>query len=192
MSIEQAKSEMRAFMRRRRKLSFDEATAIMPRLLVNLMPLLKTVKNVAVYYAKMNEPDLKLVIEYCLGHSINVFAPIAARENKMMRFEAVFDNQVRDIFYSENYILGKEINAFSLDLVLVPLLAVDFSGIRLGQGGGYYDTTFAVSSSQVRPILCGVGYDWQLVDSLPHYDWDIRLDYFVDSSKLHHFTLGMD
>ncbi len=61
-------------------------------------------------------------------------------------------------------------------VVLVPLLAYDVTGHRLGYGGGYYDRTLAAlrASGAVRAI--GVAFSAQAVDSLPGAAHDQRLD----------------
>ncbi len=58
------------------------------------------------------------------------------------------------------------------DLILTPLLAFDGSGARLGQGGGYYDRTFAARPEVLR---VGFAYAGQQVDDLPVESHDIRL-----------------
>ena len=58
------------------------------------------------------------------------------------------------------------------DLILTPLLAFDVRGGRLGQGGGYYDRTFAVRPETLR---IGFAYAGQEVDALPVEPHDIRL-----------------
>ena len=66
-----------------------------------------------------------------------------------------------------------------LDLVLVPLVAFDDRGNRLGMGGGYYDQTFAFLSQRQhyrRPTLLGVAYEFQRLVALPVQAWDIPLD----------------
>lgn len=62
-----------------------------------------------------------------------------------------------------------------LDLILVPLLAFDANGGRLGQGGGYYDRCF-VRRSAGHPRLIGLAYAGQHVEQVPVEAWDIRLD----------------
>ena len=59
------------------------------------------------------------------------------------------------------------------DLILTPLLAFDATGGRLGQGGGYYDRTFAARPDVVR---VGFAYAGQQVADLPVEPHDIRLD----------------
>lgn len=76
---------------------------------------------------------------------------------------------------------------FQLDLVLVPLLAFDRRGQRLGQGGGYYDRSFAFLKDQARPtepLLVGVGYAFQEVEELAAEPWDIALDYVATDREL--------
>jgi len=66
----------------------------------------------------------------------------------------------------------------ALDLVLVPLVAFDEHGTRLGMGGGFYDRTFAFlrhRTSWCRPRLIGVGYEFQRVVRLPTRPWDVVL-----------------
>jgi len=58
------------------------------------------------------------------------------------------------------------------ELILTPLLAFDADGGRLGQGGGYYDRTFAALPDAVR---IGFAYAGQRVDGLPIEAHDIRL-----------------
>jgi 5-formyltetrahydrofolate cyclo-ligase len=64
-----------------------------------------------------------------------------------------------------------------MHVVLVPLLAFDAVGHRLGTGGGYYDRSFAFRrTAPAPPWLVGVGYGFQRVDSLPAQAWDVPLD----------------
>ena len=58
------------------------------------------------------------------------------------------------------------------ELILTPLLAFDDTGARLGQGGGYYDRTFAALPNITRIGLC---YTGQRVESLPIEAHDMRL-----------------
>ncbi len=58
------------------------------------------------------------------------------------------------------------------DLIITPLLAFDAAGGRLGQGGGYYDRTFAAVPDALR---VGFAYTGQAVDPLPMEAHDIRL-----------------
>ena len=181
------KNELRKLMRAKRaQISSVDAAFTSGKLLDSLQPLLETAKNIAIYFAAGSELNLDSVISYCLEQENNVFAPVATRNSKTMRFEQIFDAKPRDIFYPEDYELVSELKWYNLDLVLLPLVAVDAKGYRLGQGGGYYDTTFATRESS--PLLCGVGYQQQLIAEVPCEEWDLRLDYFVSECQLLKFT----
>jgi 5-formyltetrahydrofolate cyclo-ligase len=66
----------------------------------------------------------------------------------------------------------KIIEPNDLDLVLMPLVAFDAHGNRLGTGGGYYDRTFAQAS---QPLLIGVAFSCQEVPQIEAQSWDIKL-----------------
>ncbi len=62
-------------------------------------------------------------------------------------------------------------------LILVPLLAFDRLGHRLGQGGGFYDRTFeALRRSGRAPPLVGLAFSGQELDAIPHGPLDQPLD----------------
>lgn len=66
---------------------------------------------------------------------------------------------------------------WSLDLILMPLVAFDDDGNRLGMGGGFYDRTLeALWRHPVRPRLVGVAHRFQRVGWIPTAEWDIPLD----------------
>jgi 5-formyltetrahydrofolate cyclo-ligase len=65
------------------------------------------------------------------------------------------------------------------DLFLVPLLAFDRGGRRLGYGGGYYDRTLAALRARGTVLAVGVAFAAQQVDLLPDGSFDQRLDWVV-------------
>lgn len=64
-------------------------------------------------------------------------------------------------------------------LLLVPLLAFDRLGTRLGYGKGHYDRTVAALREEGRVFACGLGFHVQMVDELPVEDHDQPLDWAV-------------
>ena len=68
------------------------------------------------------------------------------------------------------------------DVVLVPLLAFDAAGHRLGYGGGFYDRTLARLRA-IKPVVAvGVAYDELKVDAVPHQGYDQPLDWVLTPS----------
>jgi 5-formyltetrahydrofolate cyclo-ligase len=70
------------------------------------------------------------------------------------------------------------------DLLLVPLLAVTPAGIRLGQGGGYYDRALAGLRSTGPVMAIGLAWDVQIVHALPRDPWDQLLDHIATPTRL--------
>jgi 5-formyltetrahydrofolate cyclo-ligase len=68
------------------------------------------------------------------------------------------------------------------DILLVPLLAFDRRGWRLGYGGGFYDRTLASLRGRKPMAAVGLADDEQLIDAVPHLDYDQRLDWVLTPS----------
>jgi len=73
-----------------------------------------------------------------------------------------------------------EIPPRDLDLVLVPGVAFDLRGHRLGRGQGFYDRLLA----NVRGLKCGVAFDEQIVNAVPAETRDVRMDFIVTPARL--------
>jgi 5-formyltetrahydrofolate cyclo-ligase len=73
------------------------------------------------------------------------------------------------------------------DLVLVPLVAVDRAGTRLGQGKGHYDRVLG-GLREHGALLIGVGWPVQMLDgAIPIDPWDVPLDGFASPDGLEMF-----
>jgi len=69
------------------------------------------------------------------------------------------------------------------DLVVVPGVAFDEAGYRLGHGKGYYDRAFAAELGD-SPTLVGFGYEFQIVEAVPHDERDRQMDAIVTDQKV--------
>lgn len=70
------------------------------------------------------------------------------------------------------------VRAYALDLILVPLVAFDIHGNRLGMGGGFYDRTLAYLKHRRywrKPHIYGAAYEFQKIDALSRMAWDIPM-----------------
>ena len=82
----------------------------------------------------------------------------------------------------------RRIAAHELDCVLLPLVAFDESGNRLGRGAGYYDRTFAFMQERAqkhKPCLIALAYDFQKVTRIAADTWDIPVDIIVTEKKIY-------
>jgi len=72
--------------------------------------------------------------------------------------------------------------ALEPDILIVPLLAFDRRGWRLGYGGGFYDRTLKGLRAHKAVVAVGLAHDEQEVDAVPHLDYDQRLDWVLTRS----------
>jgi 5-formyltetrahydrofolate cyclo-ligase len=80
-----------------------------------------------------------------------------------------------------------EVAAHDIDLFVVPGLAFDRRGTRVGYGGGYYDELAAYVHAHpdaTNARFVGLGYDFQLVDTCPKGEWDVPLDSVVTDERV--------
>ncbi len=69
----------------------------------------------------------------------------------------------------------------SLDAIVVPTLAVDPRGHRIGYGAGYYDRALAQFAPQTSTL--GVAFDFQLVAEVPNTEGDVAVGWIVTDSR---------
>ena len=74
------------------------------------------------------------------------------------------------------------------DSVLLPVVAFDGGGYRLGYGGGYFDRTLAVIAR--RPLVIAVGYDMQFIETIHPQPHDIPVDYVVTERGVYERRAG--
>ena len=81
---------------------------------------------------------------------------------------------------------GKVWPVDQIDMVVVPALAFDRLGNRLGRGGGFYDRFLALPG--MRAVMCGLAFSEQLVGPLPVHDNDYPVDLLVTDTDVLHFN----
>jgi 5-formyltetrahydrofolate cyclo-ligase len=72
-----------------------------------------------------------------------------------------------------------EVDVEDIDVMLLPGLAFDRAGRRLGYGGGYYDEVAGKLRAAGRGFLVGLAYDFQLVERCPAGEADVGVDCVV-------------
>jgi 5-formyltetrahydrofolate cyclo-ligase len=78
-----------------------------------------------------------------------------------------------------------EVAVWDVDVMLVPGLAFDGEGRRVGQGGGYYDAAGRLLRDKgVAGLMIGLAYDFQIVERCPFDDRDVAVDYVVTERRV--------
>jgi 5-formyltetrahydrofolate cyclo-ligase len=71
-----------------------------------------------------------------------------------------------------------------LAVMIVPGMAFDAAGRRLGFGGGYYDGVLAGARASGRTAIIGFAYDFQIVDEVPSGEGDMPVDFVVTDERV--------
>lgn len=153
------------------------------------LPEYHTDARVAGYWAVNGELALNLVIPPLLARGQQFLLPVlsAERELRFAPWQAGDPVEPNRHGIPEPTHIERPLAPFQLDLVLVPLLAFDRRGQRLGYGGGWYDRSFAFLNEQARPtepLLVGVAYDFQELDAIESATWDVPLDFVATDREL--------
>lgn len=149
--------------------------------------LLRGKRRVSAYFATDGELDPGPLAARMHQAGIKVFYPALERQRRMTFWkldpgEKISLNRI-GIWEPFNR-RGHPAPAWSLSLVLLPLVAFDSHGTRLGMGGGYYDVYLA-RLHKPRPLLVGYAHACQEVAKIDREPWDVPLDAVVTEASLH-------
>lgn len=141
----------------------------------------KQCTHIACYLPYQNEFNTIPIIENIWLHHKTCYLPILTPEKELLFASYHEGEELQENRYSIlEPIKTETIKAHELELVILPLIAFDAKGNRLGTGGGYYDRTFSflqsLSKTAPRPFLLGLGYALQQINEIPVDVWDIKLD----------------
>lgn len=158
-------------------------------------PAFKASRRIATYLANDGEVPLHATATHLWRQNSDCYLPLLfSFSGKKMRFASYHP---ASSFLNNKYNIPepvvpvkKQLKANMLDFVLLPLVAFDLAGNRLGMGGGYYDQTFnflRFRKAWKKPRLIGVAYDFQQTEFLENDPWDVPVDAIVTPTRLIQF-----
>lgn len=169
---------------RRKQLSGDYEKKNMSH--VHLRPLLNNINSdyVGSYVDYNFELSTNSLNKYLIEKNINICLPKINSKSKEINFFK-FCTGTKLIKNKYNILEPEVTNEIIFPkLVLVPLLAFNESGFRLGYGGGFYDKYF--SSQEEKDIIkVGLGFSFQKANQIPIESHDQKLDWILTESYLY-------
>ena len=151
--------------------------------------------SIGAFLAFDGEPDLAGLISTAWDRGQRVFLPIVHGKGQPLSF-AAYDKEstlVKNRFgiLEPDPATAQRVDPTELDCVLAPLVAFDAECHRIGVGGGFYDRTFAFKRTTAeiqtpeksRPIMIGVAFEFQKVESIQPQSWDVPLDAVVTEKQ---------
>ncbi|MDX1450911.1 MAG: 5-formyltetrahydrofolate cyclo-ligase [Oleiphilaceae bacterium] len=156
--------------------------------------LLKRGIRLAVYLGNDGELDPRLFLNELEKAGIEIYLPVLhPLPNKGLFFARYRrDQAMRNNRYGipePDIRTTKSRSPRHLDAVLLPLVAFDKKGNRLGMGGGYYDKSFAFKcrTPRIGPRLFGLAHDFQRLELLPRERWDVPLRGVITDKAYYRF-----
>lgn len=143
--------------------------------------------SVGLYSPFMNEVQTEQVARRALADGKHLAFPRITGDT--MQFVTVTDpaDMAPGAFGIPEPVGGEVLGLGSIDLLVVPGVAFDLAGHRLGYGKGYYDRMLGDCADTLERI--GFAYEFQLVDRLPVAGHDCRLTQLVTEQRLLRFPI---
>lgn len=138
---------------------------------------------IALYAAIQHEVDTGELFEAALQHGKQVLFPVVCG-NRLQFHQVTSRDQLSHGAFGilEPSLLEPEHLLETADLIVVPGVAFDLQGHRIGFGKGYYDR--CLSELSERPFLVGLCHDFQLLERIPAEGHDIRMQYVVTDQRV--------
>lgn len=144
--------------------------------------------RIGAYLASAEEFDPAPLLELAVRRGARIYVPrLSAVHAAGMGFAPLAPPMRRNRFGLLEPAAPACCTARQLDLLLMPLVAFDARGARLGMGGGFYDRALAFRHRRPHwrgPRLVGVAFDVQAVAQVPIAPWDVRLDAVLTDNRL--------
>lgn len=152
----------------------------------------KNSKSIFIYNSFRSEVDTSYIIEEALDFGKIVALPITNPiDHSMEAYEINKDSVfIQDAYgiQSPDKKTSKIINPKEIDLAIVPMLAYDSYGNRLGYGGGYYDRY--LPRLREDAIVVGLAFSNQFVEEIPIEKYDKKLEYVITVKYIENKPIG--
>lgn len=148
------------------------------------VPAFRDARAVALFWPieERHEVDLRPVDAALRARGVAVAYPAIDPDTREMTFRLVDDPaklEEQGMGFREPPASAPVVTA--LDAIVVPALALDPAGHRIGYGAGFYDQ--ALSRMPASAVTIAVAYDYQLVAEVPFEDHDVRMHWIVTDAR---------
>lgn len=139
---------------------------------VESLPQFKAANTILAYWSLSDEVITHSFIMKWVGTKKMVLPIVVGDSLELRAFNGLESLVKSDSFGIHEPKVEELINPKEIDLAIIPGIAFDNKGNRLGRGKGFYDRFL----KQTNAFKVGVGYDFQIVDELPVSSLDVPMD----------------
>jgi 5-formyltetrahydrofolate cyclo-ligase len=144
-------------------------------------PLYQAAASVGLYLADENEVPTRLLIDQCVNAGRSLYLPRDAGVPAFVRWHPGTSLRQGRGGVQEP-VDGVPVDLELPAIVLLPVVAWDDAGTRLGRGGGFYDRL--LPGLDPRVVRVGLAYEFQAFPELPRDPWDVSMHYVITERRL--------
>ena len=190
MNVSEEKAKIRKEVIRRRRELYSSVLSEIDKTLPDfvfaidddeLKSKLKKAKRIALYRAVNGEVPVDSLAKAFIAKGIKCCFPRVTDNNEIVFYDCgINDAEFESGAYGikEPVSSKQAVDPKSIDVVVLPAVAYNEEGTRLGMGGGYYDR-FIASCGGKRPYLLGICYEFQICSNVPSDEHDIAADFIA-------------
>ena len=148
-------------------------------------------KNIFIYISYDSEINTKGIIKKALRDNKKIYVPRTEFKTRLM--DAVEITSLNNLIESEYGILEPSveephIDPNEIDLIVVPGVAFDRNGGRMGYGAGFYDRYFKkINEDNMKKVIkLALAYDFQILEKIPMNEQDVPVNYIITETKFIH------
>ena len=183
--IDIQKKEQRKFFLKKR--SESNKKEVKKKLFMHLSKLnyFQKSKIISSFISFKGEISTQMLNEQIISEKKILCLPVIKKNSKILFFRK-YESQKNLIKGKYGILIPKKSKIITPEIILVPCLAFDLNGYRLGYGGGYYDQTIdKMKNENKKFISIAVAFDFQKTKKVVHDDFDQKIDYILTEKKLY-------
>jgi len=142
--------------------------------------MMQKAQKIGIYFSIDNEVSTKKIIKYLLSQKKEIFLPkINGNNLEFKKIEGFKDIKKGKFKIQEPKINCQKIELKDLDLLIVPCVAVDEKGNRIGRGGGFYDKAI---NNKINTIC--LAYEFQVLNKICADKYDKKVDIIITEKRI--------
>jgi 5-formyltetrahydrofolate cyclo-ligase len=148
-------------------------------------PAWKDATTIGITVSRRREIDTFFIIEHAWNEGKKIAVPKCVLKNNGLDFRELTSFDQLEVVYMDlkepSLLKTQAVDAEKIDLLIVPGLAFDRSGYRIGYGGGYYDRYLSTYANKTLALA----FECQIVEKLPREPFDLPVEEIITEEKIY-------
>ena len=186
MNIKELKKEIRkSIIEKRNKIKNKDKTSMDKKIIESFKKedSYKKARGIFIYIGFGSEINTKVIIEDALKKGKEVYVPkVKGKEMLLIKIDSLENLVTSSYGILEPIGDNNNFDVDKLDLLVMPGVAFDNSGNRIGYGGGYYDRFLEKNKTNAEKIA--LAYEFQILNSINNEKHDVKVDKIITEERI--------